>query len=1097
MGLNFRSIFRLDGKVENEVTKVISTFIVNNSGPQFPPQDEFNYLGTEEICVTLAVLLVSYIILAMPCFVGRSNKQQQLRIWRSGTSGVDWSHALKQLLYIRSVDGLHAWWEILKNQRRTLQQQRNFASKSWEKFMQSEASRLHDVDEGQKTVRTRGDGGVDVPPHTPLRTMFSQSSRNGARKGGPIIHASASEGKFNTTADNNTSAQPPPDLIERFYSHARKNGITASAMADSFYDDSDFRPETDHDRFLRAWESHIRFSQYRRLVLPPTCKLYRPSPVSYHTLFDRREIERNLHLLVDESTWRRILSYFRNLYDIFDKILSKLLNKKSTENFSVHMMNIFRYRIRKRRGLPVEEDEEDEDDDGSVATAGSSSTAGRRSTLRSSSIQSEVTPVVTNRNEVLATVPPMASVPLPPPTTSFTPSLIPPALSEEENIDVTDIKSPQDRGHVTFFAPMISSSQHTTNDERRDEPPFESVRHFFPPPVLVNDSARNEDSDVSERQQVKEILDDVVKDIEDSLTLNVSIMSLDLDDGKSSPRPRFQTASLLDVNDDSSFISSSEQNPEILVSALSTPKRNVSPLPVKSFAKGKKKDASDNYRNPTVPSVPMLKPIASQSGRVSPMPSPKVKRNNSFDDSATYFFDTANSNRQLADMSRDVSIPDSGGYILGDEFLGSSCTPLLVFINSRSGSQQGDLLITQFRRLLNPIQIWDLASGGPEKVLKSFSVLSRFQVLICGGDGTVSWIISALEKMDLKRWPPIGILPLGTGNDLARVHGWGPGYNNESLLYILKQISEAYISMLDLWELDITTVNKKGKTRKEVKAFLNYLGVGVDAQAALQVHNLRESKPKLFFSRFFNKAYYALAGGEEAIKNSCTNISEHITLVADGIEIPLPPDSQGIIFLNIDSYSGGVPMWSNGQRPRRKKARSRSEGYLNDSKTFPRNDSMDDLADYEAPKELSFEEKVATLTACDKPSSCQDGLLDVVSVRGAFHLGQIRVGLGNADLLCQCREATITLKKNFAVQIDGEPWRQSQSTLRIIRKPDRATMLHRSVDANGGVESEVTKLLNWANEKKIIDRNQYAEIMGEFSRRAELKKVKKQQDKTW
>ena len=1077
------------GEIKKEITKTLKTLILKNSscGHQFPPQDEFNYFGTEEIFVTLVVLLVSYVILAMPCFVGRSNKQQQARIWRSRNGGdIDWSHTLKQLLYIRSVDEIQSWWGDLKHQRRSQQQQRNFNSESWDKFMQSEASRLqNDVDEGQQTVRTRGDGDMDeAAPRTPLRRIFNSNSSNGANKS--PMHASASEGRFNSSS---SAQQPPPpsDLIERFYSHAQKNGITASAMVDSFYEDSDFRPETDHDRFVKAWESHIRFSQYRRLVLPPTCKLYRPSPVSYHTLFDRREIERNLHLLVNESTWRRIISSFRNLYDIFDKIVSKLLNKKSTENFSVHMMNMFRYRIRKRRGLPVEDDEED-DDDGSVDTTGSSSTTGRRTPMRSLSSQSDVTPVVTNRKE-----PAVAK--------------IHPSLSEEENVDVSDIKSPQDkRGqHVTFLTPpMISNSQYSTNDERRDEAPFESVRHLFPPPpVLVNDGTRNEeDSSGSERQQVKEILDDVVKGIEDdevgASLMNVSIMSLGSEeDGMSSPRPRFHTASLMDANDVSIFLSSSEQNHEM----PSTPRNNVSPLPLKSFDKAKKKDALDNYRNPTSPSVPMLKPIAvpdsQQPGRVSPMPSPKMKRNNSFDDAANMkFFDTANSNRQLADMSRDVPIPDSGGYILGDEFLGSSCTPLLVFINSRSGSKQGDLLITQFRRLMNPIQIWDLASGGPEKVLKSFAVLSRFQVLICGGDGTVSWIIGALQKMDLKRWPPIGILPLGTGNDLARIHGWGGGYNNESLLYILKQISEAYISMLDLWELDITTVNKKGNSRKETKAFLNYLGVGVDAQAALQVHNLRESKPKLFFSRIMNKAYYALAGGEEAIKNSCTNISEQITLVADDIEIPLPPDSQGIIFLNIDSYSGGVPMWSNGQRPRRRQARSRSEGnILTGGKSFPRNDSMDELADYEA---LSFEEKVATLTACDKQSSCQDGLLDVVSVRGAFHLGQIRVGLGNADLLCQCRQATVTLKKNFAVQIDGEPWRQSQSTLRIIRKPDRATMLHRSVDANGGVESEVTKLLNWANEKEIIDRNQYANIMGEFSRRAEFKKVKKQQEKkTW
>jgi len=1079
MGLNY---------VRSDVTNLIKTFILNTTYCQFPPQDEFNYLGKEEICVTLAVMAISYIILAIPCFVGRSSKQrQQTQIWRSRGS-VNWLLTFKQLWYIRSVDDLYAWWDELKAQRRLLQQKRSFHSKSWEQFMQSEA-------EGQlqqRTLRARGDGGVNVPP-TPLEAIF-----NGGRKS-HNMRASASDGKFNTTAaDNNSSTQPPPDLIERFYSHAQKNGITASAMVDSFYEDSDFRPETDHDRFVSAWESHIRFSQYRRLVLPPTCKLYRPSPVS---MFDRREIERNLHLLVDESTWRKILSYLRNLYDILDKILSKLLNKQSTEKFSEHMMNVFRYRIRKRRGLPVEEEEEDEDDDGSVVTAGSSSTAGRKAMVQSSSTQSEVMPVVTNRKDVVSKVPPLASVPLR--TTAIPHLLVPPSLSEEENIVVEDLKSPQDKGHVTF------TLLHSTIDEKRDEPDFESVRHLFPPPARVDHGKRDEESGDIERQQIKNILNDVIKEIEgDDIrvdSLNVSILSLDFEDGTSSPRPRFHTASNMDVNDELSFVTSTEQNQEITASAMSAPKTNDLPLPITSLAMVKKEDAVDNDPNPTALSVPVLKPIAatdSQSGKVSPMPSPKVKRNNSFDNAANMmFFDTADSNRQLADMSRSAPIPDSGGYILGDEFLGSSCTPLLVFINSRSGSQQGDLLITQFRRLLNPIQIWDLANGGPEKILKSFSVLSRFQVLICGGDGTVSWIISALEKMELKRWPPIGILPLGTGNDLARVHGWGGGYNNESLLYILKQISEAYISMLDLWELDITTVSKKGRTRKEVKAFLNYLGVGVDAQAALQVHNLRESKPNLFFSRLFNKAYYALAGGEEAIKNSCTNISEHITLVADGIEIPLPPDSQGIIFLNIDSYSGGVPMWSNGLRPkRRRRARSYSEGHiLNDSKSFPRNDSIDDLTDYEVPKELSFEEQVAKLTACDKQTSCQDGLLDVVSVRGAFHLGQIRVGLGNADLLCQCHEATITLKKNLAVQIDGEPWRQSQSTLQIRRKPDRATMLHRSVADNGGVESEVTKLLNWANEKEIIDRNQYAEIMGEFSRRAEFKKVKKQQDKkkTW
>lgn len=173
-----------------------------------------------------------------------------------------------------------------------------------------------------------------------------------------------------------------------------------------------------------------------------------------------------------------------------------------------------------------------------------------------------------------------------------------------------------------------------------------------------------------------------------------------------------------------------------------------------------------------------------------------------------------------------------------------------------------------------------------------------------------------------------------------------------------------------------------------------------------------------------------------------------------------------IIFLNIDSYSGGVPLWSKGLEPQLKMARCLSEGdslYTNRS-GLKRSDSFEELAELEIPREV---------TTRVLPSSPQDGLLDVVSIRGTFHLGQIRVGLSNAQLLCQCREATVTLKKKIAIQIDGEPWRQAPSTLNIICKPDRATMLNKSTEDSGGVESEITKLLNWANESEVITRNQY------------------------
>jgi diacylglycerol kinase (ATP) len=43
----------------------------------------------------------------------------------------------------------------------------------------------------------------------------------------------------------------------------------------------------------------------------------------------------------------------------------------------------------------------------------------------------------------------------------------------------------------------------------------------------------------------------------------------------------------------------------------------------------------------------------------------------------------------------------------------SNICPLLVFVNTKSGGQQGTDLITSFRHLLNPHQVFNLQNGGP------------------------------------------------------------------------------------------------------------------------------------------------------------------------------------------------------------------------------------------------------------------------------------------------------------------------------------------------------------------------------------------------
>ena len=49
----------------------------------------------------------------------------------------------------------------------------------------------------------------------------------------------------------------------------------------------------------------------------------------------------------------------------------------------------------------------------------------------------------------------------------------------------------------------------------------------------------------------------------------------------------------------------------------------------------------------------------------------------------------------------------------------------------------------------------------------------------------------------------MAILPLGTGNDLARVLGWGVSAAEVSLPQLLERIQGASITMLDRWEINV------------------------------------------------------------------------------------------------------------------------------------------------------------------------------------------------------------------------------------------------------------------------------------------------------
>ena len=111
------------------------------------------------------------------------------------------------------------------------------------------------------------------------------------------------------------------------------------------------------------------------------------------------------------------------------------------------------------------------------------------------------------------------------------------------------------------------------------------------------------------------------------------------------------------------------------------------------------------------------------------------------------------------------------------KYLRKDSTPLISFVNSKSGGQKGNDVLKQLSKYLNPqCQIFDLSKISPDKVITpELCSIPGLIILICGGDGTVSWIVNCLLHLKhlhpLIQLPPFCIIPLGTGNDLSYALG--------------------------------------------------------------------------------------------------------------------------------------------------------------------------------------------------------------------------------------------------------------------------------------------------------------------------------------
>ncbi|KAK7916229.1 hypothetical protein WMY93_011990 [Mugilogobius chulae] len=296
-----------------------------------------------------------------------------------------------------------------------------------------------------------------------------------------------------------------------------------------------------------------------------------------------------------------------------------------------------------------------------------------------------------------------------------------------------------------------------------------------------------------------------------------------------------------------------------------------------------------------------------------------------------------------------------------------------------------------------------LVNGGPLPGLHVFSGVPRFRMLVCGGDGSVGWVLSVLETVRHKmvcREPPLAILPLGTGNDLSRVLRWGAGYSADPPLSVLQAVDEAEEVLMDRWTilLDAQDLSQTGTDNgylepPKIVQMNNYFGLGIDAELSLDFHLAREDDPEKFTSRFHNKGVYVKVGLQKI--SYSRSLHKELQLQVDFETIPLP-NIEGLIFLNIPSWGSGADLWGSETDARFRKP------------------------------------------------SIDDGLLEVVGVTGVVHMGQVQSGLRSAIRIAQGNYIRLTVSKEIPVQVDGEPWVQPPGHIIISAAGPKVRMLRRS-----------------------------------------------------
>lgn len=156
-------------------------------------------------------------------------------------------------------------------------------------------------------------------------------------------------------------------------------------------------------------------------------------------------------------------------------------------------------------------------------------------------------------------------------------------------------------------------------------------------------------------------------------------------------------------------------------------------------------------------------------------------------------------NPEFPDCSYFLFINNGSGGGVGDQMLGDEVVKyeLEMAVRSPDDQRRIDVYIVNMRKN---------RERGFLKVRELNEKKAKTVVIVCGGDGTVMWVVSEMLKYKVDpEVTPLAIIPLGTGNDFSRSLGWGGSsfllWSTNQLKGLIKIWSDATEEYFDLWDM--------------------------------------------------------------------------------------------------------------------------------------------------------------------------------------------------------------------------------------------------------------------------------------------------------